>query len=108
MAHFAKLDSENIVTEVVEVADAAAPDEATGVALLKSLHELNVVYSIHCCSPLSSIKQQEPNVCIPSHSPTSAPYPLAANEAFHVEPPSVVIKLTISSAQEKYASSSSK
>ena len=32
MAHFAKLDSENIVTEVVEVADAAAPDEATGVA----------------------------------------------------------------------------
>ena len=38
MAHFAKLDSENIVTEVVEVADAASPDEATGVALLKSLH----------------------------------------------------------------------
>ena len=46
MAHFAKLDSENIVTEVVEVADPAGPDEATGVALLKSLHGADTTWKL--------------------------------------------------------------
>lgn len=37
MAHFAKLDESNTVTEVVVVNNSDAPDEATGVAFLLSL-----------------------------------------------------------------------
>lgn len=37
MAHFAKLDEHNTVTEVVVVNNAEAPDEATGIAFLLSL-----------------------------------------------------------------------
>ena len=37
MAHFAKLDESNTVTEVVVVNNSDAPDEATGIAFLLSL-----------------------------------------------------------------------
>ena len=37
MAHFAKLNSENIVEQVVAVHNNDAPDEATGIAFLNSL-----------------------------------------------------------------------
>jgi len=37
MAHFAKLNSENVVDQVVVVHNNDAPDEATGIAFLNSL-----------------------------------------------------------------------
>lgn len=37
MAHFAKLNSENVVEQVVVVHNNDAPDEAAGIAFLKSL-----------------------------------------------------------------------
>lgn len=37
MAHFAQLDENNIVTQVIVVANEEVPDEATGVAFCKSL-----------------------------------------------------------------------
>ena len=38
MAHFAKLDENNIVRQVVVVADSVATDEAAGIAFLESLY----------------------------------------------------------------------
>ena len=37
MAHFAKLDSNNIVTAVLVVSDSHAPNEAAGIAKLQSM-----------------------------------------------------------------------
>jgi len=37
MAHYAKLDENNIVTEVIVVANLEAPDEATGIEFINSL-----------------------------------------------------------------------
>ena len=39
MAHFAKLDENNVVTEVIVVNNETATDEATGVAFLKDLYK---------------------------------------------------------------------
>ena len=37
MAEFAQLNDDNIVTNVIDVADDDAPDEATGIAFCKNL-----------------------------------------------------------------------
>ena len=39
MAHFAKLDNNNIVTSVVTVSNDIATDEATGISFLKTLYK---------------------------------------------------------------------
>ena len=39
MAHFAKINKEHIVTQVVEVADAVATTEANGIKFLRDLHK---------------------------------------------------------------------
>ena len=37
MAHFAQIDSDNIVTQIIVVADSDAPNEAAGIAFCKNL-----------------------------------------------------------------------
>ena len=44
MAHFAKLDENNIVTAVHVVNNEVAPDEATGIEFLNNLHGGNSVW----------------------------------------------------------------
>ena len=46
MAHFAKLDENNVVVQVLVVADSDAPTEAKGQAFLQNLYkEFESIYS---------------------------------------------------------------
>jgi len=58
MAHFAKLDSENVVERVEVVSNAIATDEAAGVAFLQSLYGAETRWAQ--CSYNANIRKQFP------------------------------------------------
>ena len=78
MAHFAQIDGDNIVLQVIVVADEDAPDEAAGIAFCKALlgSDTNWVQT----SKTGSIRYRYAGVGMYYDSARDAFYPLKAYE----------------------------
>ena len=78
MAHFAQIDGDNIVLQVIVVADEDAPDEAAGIAFCKSL--LGLATNWVQTSYNNSIRTRYAGIGMYYDSARDAFYPLKAYE----------------------------